>query len=138
MVITVLHHFIMPATKLGQGNIFRSVCQEFCPQGEGQGVCMAGGVHGWGACVAGGKAGEHGRGCAWQGGMHDRGHALQGACVVGPCVPCTPPCQMLQLQHTVNERAVCILLGCIVVYLLVANMIDNFSETLIIFPSGCE
>ena len=22
-----------PATKLGQGNIFRSVCQEFCPQG---------------------------------------------------------------------------------------------------------
>ena len=24
-----------PATKLGQGNIFRSVCQEFCPQGGG-------------------------------------------------------------------------------------------------------
>ena len=35
-----------PATKLGQGNIFRSVCQEFCPWGGGmcgEGVCMAGG-----------------------------------------------------------------------------------------------
>ena len=28
--------FLPPATKLGQGNIFRSVCQEFCSQG---GVC---------------------------------------------------------------------------------------------------
>ena len=27
-----------PATKLGQGNIFRSVCQEFCPRGGGGGV----------------------------------------------------------------------------------------------------
>ena len=25
----------MNTTKLGQGNIFSSVCQEFCPQGEG-------------------------------------------------------------------------------------------------------
>ena len=25
--------FLPPATKLGQGNIFSSVCQEFCPQG---------------------------------------------------------------------------------------------------------
>ena len=24
--------FLPPATKLGQGNIFSSVCQEFCPQ----------------------------------------------------------------------------------------------------------
>ena len=24
---------VPPATKLGQGNIFSSVCQEFCPQG---------------------------------------------------------------------------------------------------------
>ena len=36
--------FLPPVTKLGQGNIFRSVCQEFCPQGWG--VCMAGG-HEW-------------------------------------------------------------------------------------------
>ena len=28
------------ATKLGQGNIFTSVCQEFCPQGGG-GVCLS-------------------------------------------------------------------------------------------------
>ena len=27
---------------LGQGNIFRSVCQEFCPQGEGLPQCMLG------------------------------------------------------------------------------------------------
>ena len=26
-------HFLPPATKLGQGNIFRIVCQEFCLQG---------------------------------------------------------------------------------------------------------
>ena len=43
--------------KLGQGNIFRSVCQEFCPQGP----C---------AC----QRGVCGRG------MHGRGHALQGVC----------------------------------------------------------
>ena len=34
-----------PATELGQCNIFRSVCQEFCPGGGGgrawQGACMA-------------------------------------------------------------------------------------------------
>ena len=62
-----------PATKLGQGNIFRSVCQEFYSQGGGMhgrghawhgacvmGACVArgsmvGGMHGW-ACVAGGHA----------------------------------------------------------------------------------
>ena len=33
-----------PATKLGQGNIFSSVCQEFCPQGRGYGQ-QAGGTH---------------------------------------------------------------------------------------------
>ena len=48
-----------PATKLGQGNIFRSMCQEFCPQ-RGGGACVAGGylwqgdVHGGGMCMAGG------------------------------------------------------------------------------------
>ena len=26
---------LQSATKLGQGNIFRSVCQEFCPRGRG-------------------------------------------------------------------------------------------------------
>ena len=28
-----MYLFLPPATKLGQGNIFRSVCQEFCSQG---------------------------------------------------------------------------------------------------------
>ena len=29
------------ATKLGQGNIFTSMCQEFCPGGGGEGVCLS-------------------------------------------------------------------------------------------------
>ena len=47
-------------------NIFTSVCQKFCPQRGGGGVCMVGmvgGQHGWqqavcmaGACLAGGHA----------------------------------------------------------------------------------
>ena len=58
----VEHRFLPPATKLGQGNIFRSMCQEFCPRGGGacmaarghawQAACMAGGMCGRGACVA--------------------------------------------------------------------------------------
>ena len=85
---------------LGQGNIFRSVCQEFCPQGGGAcvagghawpggmyqghawwGVCMAGGMYG-GACMAGGM---HGRGCAWLGGMHGGGHVWWGHACLGGC-----------------------------------------------------
>ena len=39
-------YLLPPATKLGQGNIFRSVCQQFCPWG---GACMVaqGGMHGF-------------------------------------------------------------------------------------------
>ena len=66
------------------------------------GVCMAGSVHGRGACMA--------RGHVWQGGVHGGGHAWQG----GACHPCPP--QILRLWHTVNERAVRILLECILVY----------------------
>ena len=126
-----------PATKLGQGNIFRSVCQEFCPWGTcmAWGVCMAGGacvvggMHGRGACVAGvcvwlgacmpgGNAwqlGVHGRGACMVGGMHGRGacmvggHVWQGACKVGG-MHCRG-----SAWHTVNERAVRILLECILV-----------------------
>ena len=43
--------------KLGQDNIFRSLCQEFFPQRGG--VCMGGG---------------------------GRGHVREGACVVGACM----------------------------------------------------
>ena len=61
------------------------------------GWCVAGGVHGWGACVAG-------------------GHAWLGACMGMACVACTPsPRQILLLRHTVNHRAVRILLECILV-----------------------
>ena len=34
-----------PATKLGQGNIFRSVCQQFCPGRGGMRGCLGG--HAW-------------------------------------------------------------------------------------------
>ena len=33
------------ATKLGQGNIFRSVCQEFCPRGGGVSAPLHAGIH---------------------------------------------------------------------------------------------
>ena len=39
------YRLLPPATKLGQGNIFRSVCQEFCPRG-GACVVLFGG-HAW-------------------------------------------------------------------------------------------
>ena len=77
---TIFTKYLPPATKLGQGNIFRSVCQEFCPQGK-LGMCgggsmhagghaWQGGMHGEGACVAGGHA--------WWGGMHGRGTCMAG------------------------------------------------------------
>ena len=61
--------FLPPATKLGQGNIFRSVCQQFCP----------GGGHAW--LLVGGCAWLH-RGCVWfySGGVH--GFIRGGACMV--------------------------------------------------------
>ena len=87
------------ATKLRQGNIFTSMCQEFCPQGgmHGRGAYVVGGYVWRGACMVGGmhggghawQGGMHGRRCAWQGDMHGRGacmaggHVWQGECVVG-------------------------------------------------------
>ena len=79
-----------------------------------QGACMAGGMHGkgcawWGACMAGGMCG---RGHAWQGvcmaGMYGGGMCGRG----GMCGMHAP----LILRDTVNERAVCILLECILVH----------------------
>ena len=37
---------LLPAMKLGQGNIFRSVCQGFCPQGGGY-TPLPSAVHAW-------------------------------------------------------------------------------------------
>ena len=54
---------------LGQGNIFRRLCQEFCPQGAWFRVCVCGcrvGRHAW---LPGGMCGC--RGCVWlQWGVH--------------------------------------------------------------------
>ena len=62
-----LKFFLPRATKLGQGNIFRSVCQEFCRGGVRSGWWG----RAWqGACIAGVMSGrEHvcGRGHAWWG-----------------------------------------------------------------------
>ena len=66
-----LNAFLLPpAKKLGQVNIFRSVCQEFCQEG-----------HEW-------------WGCTWQkGGMYGMGHAwLGGVCVVGGGICCRGAC----------------------------------------------
>ena len=69
--------FLPPATKLGQGNIFRSVCQEFCSQGGGSpgshlGACwgvLAGGIQAHTQQDAGGLAGgglqAHTQGGCW-------------------------------------------------------------------------
>ena len=86
----IFHDLLPPATKLGQGNIFRSVCPHSVHRvgmhGCSGGACMvAWGVHGCsGACVVAPR-GEH----AWllPGGMHGcskGGHAwlFWGACVV--------------------------------------------------------
>ena len=90
---TVFISFSPPATKLGQGNIFRSVCQEFCPCGgcAWQGACMAGGHawqggHVWQGDMCGGDM--CGRGCAWLGACMvgvcmATGHVWWGACMAG-------------------------------------------------------
>ena len=43
---TILYNPFLPAaTKLGQGNIFRSVCQEFCPLGGRVSASVHAGIH---------------------------------------------------------------------------------------------
>ena len=57
--IHLLYEFLPPATKLGQGNIFRSVCQQFCRGGRawfylgGRAWFYSGGMRGFirGACM---------------------------------------------------------------------------------------
>ena len=55
-----------------------------------------------------------GGGLCVAGGMHGRGHAWWGACVAGGCLACTPPFPPDTTIY-VNERAVRILLECILV-----------------------
>ena len=99
---------------LGQGNIFTSVCQEFCSQGGGawsqggassggawsRGVC-SGGVCFGGCLVLGGVCSQGG---AWSWGVLLPGGSARGGGVLGG----DPPGRLL-------PRAVCILLECILV-----------------------
>ena len=51
-VISILCLIFLPAaTKLGQGNIFTSVCQEFCPQGGRVSASVHAGIHPLGADI---------------------------------------------------------------------------------------
>ena len=99
----VTSHKLLPsATKSGQGNIFRSMCQKFCPWGRhawqggmggGGGACVAREWVAGGTCMAGGHVYQGschawlgsmcGRGHVWQGGVHGRGCAWQGPCMAG-------------------------------------------------------
>ena len=73
-------------------------------------MCGRGHVHGKGACVVGV--------CVWQ----REGHSWWGACVAGGhvwwgvCMAHIPPADTTRYGDTVNERAVCILLECILVF----------------------
>ena len=127
-MVIIVAYLLLPANKVCKGHVFTGVCLS-------TGGMHGGGMHGRGACMAGGHAwqgGMHGRGhawgCAWQGaclgGMHGRGLVWQGgicdrgslcgrgACMAGVYMPCTP---WQILWDTVNERAVRILLECILV-----------------------
>ena len=87
--------FLPPATKFGEGNIFRSMCQQF------RGTCMVGGGvhdgrHAWqgvcdGGVCGGGHAWQQGyawqRGYAWQGCMHGRGVCIAGGHAGHACPP---------------------------------------------------
>ena len=122
--------FLPLATKLGKGNILRSMCQEFCPQG---GACMVSrGTHVWllgghvwlpgrHAWLPGGMCGCWGH--AWlQGGMHGCwGGGMcgcWGACIVGDGVCMVVGGRHRIRQDTVNEWAVRILLECILLLVI--------------------
>ena len=106
------------ATKLQQGNIFTGICQSFCSYGGGVGVNGRGG-HAWQGAIHG-KGGGHvwWEGHAWQGGVHGRGVCMaggmhgRGMCMAGGMCGRAP--QQI-LRNTVNERAIRILLECILV-----------------------
>ena len=100
--------FNRPQTKLGQGNIFRSVCQEFCLQG-GILACIAGGIP---ACLAGIQGVSPGPqpGGIWPGGSPGPHPGGGCGCVSQHALRQTPRGWLLLL-------AVCILLECIFVWI---------------------
>ena len=88
-----------PATKLGQGNIFRSVCPHSVHRGGMRG-CSGG------ACMVV-RGGMHG--CSGGGGVH----GCWGACVIAPGG--RHAWDTMRYRDTVNEQMVRILLECILV-----------------------
>ena len=146
-------HWLPPTTKLGQGYIFTGVCDSV-HRGRGmhgcRGVCMVAGGCAWlpGACMVaggcgcgGGMHGCQGGGHAWLQGEHALlgGHAwlpggvhgcgghvwLLGACVVAGGM-CGHQGSMHGIRRdTVNERAIRILLKCILIYSILASLIRH-------------
>ena len=95
----VLMDFLPPATKLGQGNILRSVCQEFCLRGGGESGPLHAGIH---TPTPGPEAGTPPR------------HQRQGPLWTRP-----PPPVQCMLGDTGNKLAVRILLEWNLVFILV-------------------
>ena len=94
--------FIPPTNEVCEGYVVTGVC--VCP-------------HGGGPCIAKG------------GGMHGRGTCVVGACMVGgACVAGGHAWQ--KPRDTINERAVCILLECILVHnaIMLIDTPDNASH----------
>ena len=90
----------------GRGHVWQEVCVVWECAWLG-GMCGHGGMHGRGACMAGGMCGRE---TYMAVGMHG-----WGAYVTHTPAPLYPPAQILRLRHKVNERAVRILLECILV-----------------------
>ena len=96
----------------GQGNIFRNVCQEFCPRG--------GGCASWGACVDREVCMVGGGGCLWPGeacvvgGVHAQGASMPGevrawgACVSGGKGACVGRGHMWQRGGACMAKGACV------------------------------
>ena len=129
-------NFLPPANEVCEGYVFTRVCQSFCSQWGVHG-CRT--VHGWGACVVAGvcmdAGGMHGcRGCAWLWGVCGcGGHAwLQGG-ICGCRGVCVVVGGMSGIwRDTVNERALGILLECILVCFC-ENLVKNLWTLIYIY-----
>ena len=108
-----------PANQVCEGYVFTPVSQSFCSREAGG--MRGGGVHGGG--MRGGERVWQGgmqEGHVWQGGMHGEGMCSGGACMAGGmrmrghACHAWPPPGHYEIR-SVNERAVRILLGYILV-----------------------
>ena len=148
-----------PATKLGQGYVFTRVCDSVhrgaCVVARGGmcgclGVCVVaggawlpGGVHGWGGvhgsqgvCMVAGEGSVHGclRGHVWllRGMCGCGGHAwLPGGMrgFLGGMCGCWEGCVCRIRWDTVNERAVRILLECILFVIIIMIPITQWKKS---------